>query len=135
MKTLLQCSSTLMIRTPGVGKPGRVSEALVESGDLYPTLVELCQPQFTQTQYPLDGKSLVPLLTGKVPAVRDVAVSYWQDAITVRTLTHRLIARCNGDGFKDITLYDLSRDPDSTLNIAQKEPALVTQLLEKRAPK
>ncbi len=34
--------STLMIRAPQVERPGRTSTALVETLDLYPTLVDLC---------------------------------------------------------------------------------------------
>ncbi|WP_394795496.1 sulfatase [Armatimonas sp.] len=123
--------STLIIRAPGVGKPGKTSDALIESGDLYPTLLELCKPTFTATTYPLDGKSFVAVLAGKQATVRDSAISYWQEALTVRSATHRLIARRTGSGFKDIALYDLSRDPDNTQNIAEKEPERVAALLAK----
>ncbi|WP_395095008.1 sulfatase [Armatimonas sp.] len=125
--------STLIVRAPGVGKPGEISDALIESGDLYPTLTQLCQPSFTQTRYPLDGKSFAAVLAGKQSTVRDSAISYWQDTVTVRTATHRLIARRtkDGTGFTDIALYDLSKDLDNTVNLASREPDFVAALLPK----
>ena len=126
--------STLIVRAPGVGPTGKVSDALIENDDLYPTLTELCQPSFTQTHYPLDGKSFAPVLTGKQRTVRDSAISYWQDAVTVRTATHRLIARRTKDpenlGFTDIALYDLTKDLDSTENLADTNPSLRDALLK-----
>lgn len=54
--------STLLIRAPGMTNAGTHSNALVETIDLYPTLIDLCQPEFQQTHQPLDGRSLKPIL-------------------------------------------------------------------------
>lgn len=123
--------STLMIRAPGVTKPGRVSSALVESIDLYPTLIDLCQPSVRATQWPLDGRSLRPILTDDVESVREGAISYWRRAVSVRTLRHRLIVRAGEEGgATDVELYDISESPDPLRNLAKDEPELVQQLLE-----
>jgi len=64
---------------------------LVETIDLFPTLVDCCSVKDPSTRYPLDGKSLRPLLEAKTPTVREAALSYWGNRISIRTKTHRLI--------------------------------------------
>ncbi len=121
--------STLMVRAPGVSKPGLRCDALVESLDLYPTLVDLADPSFTKTQYRLDGLSLRPLLSGRKKKVRDAAFSFWKGAITVRTATHRLIARESKGEYIDVELYDITKSSDPIANIADAKPELVKELL------
>ena len=123
-------NSTLIIRAPGVSTPGTVCPALVESLDLYPTLVDLCQPEFTRTEHPLDGHSLRPLLTGDEDSVRDAALSYWRKAVSVRTPTHRLIATREDSGPSRIELYDIQAGPDPVTDLASDNPELVDQLLK-----
>ena len=53
--------SVLMIRSPNI-KGGFSTNALAETLDIYPTLLDLCKPQFRQTHHPLDGVSLAPIL-------------------------------------------------------------------------
>jgi len=55
--------SAYMVRWPGKIKPGTVSDAIVEYVDIVPTFLELAG---TKPLGPLDGKSIVPLITGKV---------------------------------------------------------------------
>ena len=124
--------SPLIIRAPKIIKnPGRTSDALAETLDIYPTLLELCRPSFSKTQHPLGGVSLVPVLTGAKKTVRDTAVSYWGNATTVRTSTHRFICKTVKDKQKDFALYDLRSEPDPIENLAKKNPKLVQELLKK----
>ncbi|MEX0939125.1 MAG: sulfatase [Pirellulales bacterium] len=123
--------SPLIVRVPGVEDVGSRCDAPVETLDVYPTLVDLCQPSFTRTEHPLDGKSLRPLLEDSRQSVRDAAISYWQDAVTVRTATHRLIARRDGEQFSDVELYDASHDFDPVENLAAAQPDVVKALLKK----
>lgn len=119
--------STCILRAPGVAKPGQVCDALVETIDLYPTLVDLCKPSFTKTRYPLDGRSLRPLLVGDVDAVHEAALSYWRKAVSVCTLDYRLLVI--GAKRADIELYDLRASLDPVDNLAADEPELVQRLL------
>ncbi len=119
--------SVLMIRVPGLTDSAQKSAALVETLDLYPTLVELCRPKFRQTQWPLDGKSLVPLLTGQTETIRETAISYWGNAISVRSATHRLIVGKQKQQ-PYTALYDLSQNLDSQVNLAETQPDLVRKL-------
>jgi len=122
--------STLIIRAPGVSQAGLKSSALVESVDLYPTLVELCQPEFQKTQYPLDGISLKSILNGNKTEVREAALSYWNAAVSVRTKTHRLIATTGEEQPTKLELYDITKTPDPVKNLADTQPELVQELLE-----
>ena len=121
--------STLLVRAPGVSQPGLKTSALVETIDLYPTLTDLCAPRFRQTAHALDGISLKPVLTGEKDSIRDAALSYWNDAVSVRSRTHRLVARVRNQKIVHTELYDLTVDPDSVANIAAADTATVDELV------
>lgn len=121
--------STLLIRAPGVTQPGKRCDALVETIDLYPTLMELTALSFTETHWPLDGTSLVPLLDGSATEVKPVSLSYWRKAITVRSPTHRLIVGRDRAGNPVAPeLYDIRASADPAQNIASANPRLVREL-------
>ncbi len=122
--------SALVIRVPG-GREGVRTEALVESTDLYPTLVDLCRPAFRETERPLDGVSLAPILEGTTSGVRERAVTVQGNVTSVRTRTHRLIFREKGEGSRTkVELYDLRESGDSSTDVAASNPELVTAILE-----
>ncbi|MEW4528053.1 sulfatase [Maioricimonas sp. JC845] len=123
--------SPLIIRVPGMPTAGQQTSALAETVDIYPTLIDLCEPRFTQTTHPLDGRSLRPVLEEADASVRDAAISYWRNGITVRTPTHRLIATRGKKGFTDIELYDASTGFDPVRNLAEDHPDVVDKLLMK----
>jgi arylsulfatase A-like enzyme len=56
----------LIIRWPGRIAPGTVCEALAESVDIYPTLIDAVGGQMP-SEIPFDGSSLLPLLKGRTP--------------------------------------------------------------------
>lgn len=121
--------STLIIRAPGVSRPGIPCNALVESIDIYPTLIDLCRPTFDQTAHALDGVSMQPLLDGSRTAIKPVATSYWKRSISVRSTTHRLIVNCNRTGeVVSRELYDVTQTPDPITNIAATSPEIVGRL-------
>ena len=112
---------------------GRSTDALVSTIDLYPTLIDLCRPRFSETNHPLDGVSLAPIITGNRPAVRGHVVSYWGDAVTVRTALHRLVVRQDGEGQPtDVELFavDAAAGPSdiSFENLAEQQPTIVQRL-------
>jgi arylsulfatase A-like enzyme len=119
--------SVLMVRAPGCAQGVR-TDALAETVDLYPTLLELCKPSFSKTQHPLDGVSLVPILRGQKDSVRDHAVSYWRDAVSVRSADYRLVAKVKAGKVLNTELYDLRKDIDSVENIAAQNPDIVKSL-------
>jgi arylsulfatase A-like enzyme len=124
--------STLLIRAPRVTTQGSKCDALVETVDLYPTLVDLCGLEPT-TQQPLDGQSLKPLLADPSLEVRDFAISYWRQAVSVRSRNYRLIARPGKSGPEAIELYDLRHTKDPVKNVASSHPDVVAELLKAAA--
>lgn len=122
--------SPLIIRAPGIERNGQRCEALVETIDIYPTLLELCRVSFTDTEHPLDGTSLVPLLEGKREAVRPAALSYWGKATSIRTPGYRLIVSGKPEQYEKVELYAIDEGPDPLRNLAGEQPELVETLLE-----
>ena len=62
----------LMISAPGV-QPGRCS-AVTQNIDVLPTVMEYYEISQEVLQYPIHGKSLLPLLRGEIDKVRDGAI-------------------------------------------------------------
>jgi len=126
--------SPLIVSGPQVEDPGRKSSALVQSTDIYPTLIDLANPTFQQTHYPLDGKSLFPVIGNTTDHIRQGALTWWKDAVSVRTGEYRLISTFNEGEWHETELYDMSDGPDAATNIADDQPKVVKQLQELLKP-
>ena len=112
--------SPLIIRYHGIAHPGKSTQSVVETLDVFPTLCDLAgvpKPDFTQ------GSSLRPILESP-EALGHPAVSYSR-ARTIRTDTHRLIAHPDGH----VELYDHTVPAKETRNVAADYPELVRQAL------
>lgn len=109
--------SPLIISAPKM-KQGLKTDALASTIDLYPTLMELCKPSFTETTYDLDGVSLMPVLSGKVEDVQTMVESTWGNATSYRTLSKRIIF-VGKDNLKQIEVYDTKKKDGAYRNIGQ----------------
>ena len=118
--------SAFIVRTPGIKQPGVAANGIVESLDIYPTLMEL-----TGTPAPdsLDGVSLVPVLEDPHQKTRQAAYGYFRRGISMISEDYRLTVYKRKSG-TEYELYDRQNDPWETRNIAEEKPALVEQLLE-----
>ncbi|MFP6584847.1 MAG: sulfatase-like hydrolase/transferase, partial [Candidatus Hydrogenedentota bacterium] len=121
--------STLIVHVPGLHQSGSISNAIVQTTDLYPTLVDLCNLKDTKTEFPLDGRSLRSVLDGSRSKLHDSVVGYWRNSESIRNEHYRLIASRTRNGFENIELYDLRTTRDPLNNIADKHPQVVKQLL------
>jgi arylsulfatase A-like enzyme len=111
----------LLVRWPGVVRPGSVSGALAMNLDLAQTLLEMGGAPAPAT---MQGASLVPLLRGRTPAGWRDAVYYqyfaypdWhmvQRQYGVRTRRHKLIHYYEAGKWE---LFDLERDPDELRSV------------------
>ena len=99
----------------------KLTDALIESVDVFPTLCELVHLPKPES---LIGASLVPQLNDPTVSGRS-AVAYRPKAATIRTDTHRLIAHDDGS----MELYDHTSVKKETYNLASSEPKLVSRLL------
>jgi iduronate 2-sulfatase len=116
----------LVIRYPGMAKPGELSDAVVETVDIYPTLCELAGisiPDF------LSGKSLIKQMENPV-AEGDVALGFSPKADTIRTAQYRLIRHLGKkEGELAIELYDHTSAEKETKNLAETKPEVIKELL------
>ena len=60
--------------------------------------------------------------------MRDYAISYWRDAVSVRSADYRLVSKVKAGKVLNTELYDLRKDIDSVENIAAKNPEIVKEL-------
>ena len=136
----------LIMRWPARIPAGVVSDAMVLSMDIMPTIAALTKAP--PGPYPFDGKDLMPIVDGG-PTAHDAFFYYRGRALeavrsgrwklhvphtyssihgaTLVTPTHP--GRYRRDS-TDLALFDLTADPGETRNLADDHPDVVTRLLE-----
>jgi arylsulfatase A-like enzyme len=122
--------SVLIISDPRKPEGVRTVHTVVETVDIYPTILELCG---VDIPYDMDGESIVGLMTQsenrKTDVLEDqVAYGYFRDGITMRTNRYRLTKYFRAEE-PVIELYDHKEDPHETINIAGKEPEIIDELM------
>ena len=125
----------MIIRWPGKFKAGLRSDALVEMVDLAPTLMEAAGLEIPER---MQGRSLIPLLTGQTDKHRDSIYCEYFDSMAVydpppmamcaRTEQHKIVYFQQGVG----ELYDLEKDPTESYNLwaVPSARALRAQMME-----
>src|SRR5699024_8278241 len=99
--------SKLIIKTPDIQFPGIQSDAIVETTDLYPTLLDLAGISIPDG---LDGSSLLKILKDPTKKVDERAYGYYNKGITMRNQRYR-ITKYFRDEEPTIELYDYIDDP------------------------
>ena len=114
----------LIIRHPeGLGA-GRRFDALVETTEIFPTILE-----FLNIRLPprIHGKSLLPMMAGEVESIRDYAyMGYFKRAWRVSNQEWNFIL--NLDKGKSNELYNLKKDPGEKQNLISDEPERAMEL-------
>jgi arylsulfatase len=95
----------LILNVPGIKNAGKVSDAIIESVDLFPTLCQLINIPIPNT---VQGKSFIEILTGKVDSIRTSALTENPYRKALATKEWRYVA--NIDSQKD-ELYNIVDDP------------------------
>ncbi|MEQ1860477.1 MAG: arylsulfatase [Chthoniobacteraceae bacterium] len=115
----------LLVRWPARLKEARVVSTLAHAIDILPTVCELTGTK-PKTNFPIDGRSLVPLLEGS-PGVwpeREIFIQNRARSDLQRTqgtvITQRFTAVNNG---RDWELYDLQKDPGQQTDLAKNGDA------------
>ncbi len=143
----------LFVRWPGRLTPGKTIDPIAAHVDLLPTIAELCGVRNPKT-LPLDGRSLVPLLTGTTATgtTRIGTTQRWPDRMffartagwrsvlsftepevhdlhtigkTVRTQRWRAVNK--GDAWQ---LFDMLQDPSERHDVAAAQPATTQRLAD-----
>ena len=125
----------LIIRWPGIIKPGAECSVPVTSVDFYPTFLEVVGAKGSPNQT-LDGESILPLLRQSGTLKRDAI--YWhyphyhhsRPAGAIREGNYKLI-----EFYEDgrLELYDLVKDIGERKNLAAEMPQKAAQLQQKLA--
>ena len=125
----------MIARWPGVIEPGTVCDTPVIGVDLYSTFLEVaCGNAPDPAQQPLDGESLLPLMTGQKKALERQAI-FWHmpgylparqaPATAMRAGDWKLIKNYE-DG--SIELYNLAEDISEENDLAAKLPNKAAEL-------
>jgi arylsulfatase A-like enzyme len=122
--------SVLIISDPRKLEAERKVRTIVETVDIYPTLMELCG---VDIPYDMDGESFVNLMEGSNNRETDVledhvAYGYFRDGISLRTDRYRLTKYFRVEE-PVIELYDHKEDPYESINIADQEPGIIDELM------
>jgi iduronate 2-sulfatase len=120
--------SPLIVRQPRMQHPGKVCEAIIETVDVFPTLLELCSLPAPEG---LSGRSLAAQLVDPADVKTKPALSFWTGGQrTVRTDRWRLIVHPRqGDRQPAVELFDYQTDPHESRNVAAEHPQQVAELL------
>ena len=127
----------MIVRAPGITKPGSVNDTPVVSTDFFPTMLELAGLK-SRPDLHADGISLVPLLRG----ARDLPTrslywhyphyhgSTWKPGASIREGDWKLIQFYHYD---KVELYNLRNDPGEKTDLSEKQVGKATELREKLA--
>ncbi|MEX0321789.1 MAG: arylsulfatase [Puniceicoccaceae bacterium] len=116
--------SPMFMRWPGTFESGKMVMEPGAAIDLLPTLADLADIQIN-TDKPLDGISLKPLLTGNPGKWQDRFIfNAWRGNISVRTKRYRLDTKGN--------LYHMLEDPGQLKDVSKDKPKIARQLREAR---
>lgn len=129
--------SPLMIRYPALPQPGKVSSAIVETVDIFPTLADLCRLPAPEK---LDGRTLRPYLLDPALPTKKPALGFWVNGQrTIRNDRWRLVQHPGkgNDAASTVELFDYLNDPNEVRNHAAEEPEIARELLAhlEKAPK
>lgn len=118
--------SPLIIKAPNYRYlQGKKINSVVETVDIYPSIFELCN---IKMPYKTDGNSFIDLFEDKEDLQDEVAFSYYNNGISMRTNRYR-ITKYFREEEPTIELYDHVHDPFETINIALVKPNIVDKLL------
>jgi iduronate 2-sulfatase len=129
----------ILIVAPGTSSPGSRTLAMVETADLYPTLLELAGLP-APASAALDGRSLVRVLKDPNASVKDAIIHVYPRhprgrgmvlGRAVRTERYRLVEWKQPGASPDsaeLELYDYREDPLETRNLAAHRSDVVAEL-------
>lgn len=124
-------NSPLIVKIPGMERPGVPADGLVETVDLFPTLVDLCN---LPRPAGLAGVSLRPMIedpaaNGKIGCYSTHPGGRGYRGHALRTQRYRLVRWINKqDEVGLVELYDRKSDPGENVNIADLHPKVVARL-------
>jgi arylsulfatase A len=124
---------------------GHVCHGLTSMMDIFPTVAKLCGASLPSK--PLDGIDIWPILSGRQQSIEREALLYFDawDLQCARWMNWKLhVARHNSAAYSPAPaegrhsmvlprpeLYDLSKDPDESYDVAPQKQEIVKQMLDR----
>ncbi|MBI1372597.1 MAG: sulfatase-like hydrolase/transferase [Phycisphaera sp.] len=125
----------MIVRAPGVTKPGAVCDTPVISMDFFPTMLELAGLPLMPDKH-VDGVSLVPLLKGQ-PLVTDRPIAWhyphyhgstWRPGAALREGDWKIVELYE---YETVELYNLAEDLGEQYDLSKKNPDKTREMLAK----
>ncbi len=116
--------STLIVKSPHLKNQNKEIQTIVESVDIYPTLMEISGIPFN---HKIDGESFAQVLESASEG-NEVAYSYFKNGISMRTEKYRL-TKYFRDEEPVLELYDHDLDSNESNNIAAENSEIVADLM------
>ncbi len=116
--------STLIVKSPQLKSQNKEIQTIVESVDIYPTLMELSG---IPLNHKIDGGSFAQVLEGDSKE-NEVAYSYFKNGISMRTQKYRLTKYFRNEE-PIFELYDHNIDPNESKNIAEENAGIIADLM------
>lgn len=105
----------MIIRIPGM--PPKPIDSVVEFVDLYPTLCALANIEFP---WHLQGKNMLPMVTGEDSGWDDVAFTEWNGARNITTKRYSYTEWVGEKGRRVQMLFDHKADPEENENVIDR---------------
>lgn len=120
----------LIVRWPGKIKKGTVSDVIVSSVDIFPTLLEIAGAEKPENQV-LDGESMLPVLLQNEPG-QDRAI-FWHYPVYHHDVPAGAVRKGNWKLIENlvtrtVSLYDLSTDISETTDLSNVFPEKTREL-------
>jgi arylsulfatase A-like enzyme len=117
--------STLIIKIPEFSPALSEVNAVVESVDIFPTIMEYCG---IEVPYKLDGNSLIDYVKSIPHENEEMAYGYFKDGVSIRTPHYRLTKFYRKEK-PTLELYDHRNDPQENKNIATGNEEVIKTLM------
>ncbi len=125
----------ILFKVPEIVSAGSSTNQLIETVDIYPTLVDLAGLEMPAAPQPLDGRSMRAVLDGSSSTIKDhIYHSYPKGGYmgqAIRTARYRLVAWSSlKDSAAEVVyeLYDYQEDPLEKVNIYKKNTKVAKRL-------